>query len=79
MIEQEEIIEHLLQIELPFPVYLDVEHAFAQDNPLMLANDRFYAVTIDGNGKVLLVGDPAGSEKHMAMYRQRIVDDPYYQ
>lgn len=77
VLEQDEIIEHLLQIELPFPVYLDIEHAFAQDNPLVLANEKFYAVTVDGDGKVLLVGDPAGSEKHLAMYRQRIVDDLY--
>lgn len=79
VLEQEEIIEHLLQIELPFPVYLDVEHSFAKKNPLMLTNDRFYAVTVDGDGRILLVGDPSGNEKHMAMWRQRIVDEPFYQ
>ena len=72
--EQQEIIEHLQQIELPFPVYLDENHSFANDNPLVMADSRFSAVTVDEDGRVLLVGDPAGNEKYMAMFRREIID-----
>lgn len=73
-LEQAEIIEHLLLIELPFPVYLDVNHSFAQNNPLVVLDDRFSAITVSGDGVVLLVGDPAGSDKNMLTYRRRIVN-----
>ncbi len=74
--EQQEIIEHLQQIELPFPVYLDMDHAFAHDNPLMLSHPRFYAVTVDGTGKVLLPLDPVGNKRLMKLFRREIIDKP---
>jgi len=71
-LEQAEIIEHLLLIELPFPVYLDVDHSFVRDNPLVMLDDKFSAITVGGDGAILLVGDPAGSDENMLAYRQKI-------
>ncbi len=74
--EQAEIIEHLQQIELPFPVYLDLDHTFAHDNPLVLSHPRFYAMTVDGAGKVLLPLDPVGNKRLMKMFHREIIDKP---
>lgn len=74
--QQQEIIEHLQQIELPFPVYLDDDHAYAHDNPLVLSHPRFYAVTVDGTGKVLLPLDPVGNKRLMKLFRREIIDKP---
>lgn len=75
--EQQEIIEHLQQIELPFPVYLDMDHTFAQDNPLLMAADwRLHSVTVDGTGKVLLPGNPVENGKLMDLFRREIIDKP---
>lgn len=74
--EQQEIIEHLQQIELPFPVYLDMDHTFAEANPLMTADWRLHSVTVDGTGKVLLPGDPVENGKLMDLFRREIINKP---
>ena len=72
--EQQEIIEHLLQIELPFPVYLDIDHTFAHDNPRLMVDQRFHSVVTDEGGRVLMVGDLAQSERLMAYFSQNILN-----
>ena len=74
--EQREILEHLQQIELPFPVYLDDDHTYAKDNPLVLSHPLFYAVTVDGSGKVLLPLDPVGDKRLMKLFHREIIDKP---
>lgn len=74
--EQAEIIEHLQQIELPFPVYLDLDHTFAHNNPRVMTDNRFHTVTVDGDGKVLLPGDPVENEDLMDLFRRRIIEQP---
>jgi len=74
--EQQTIVEHLQQIELPFPVYLDVDHSFARSNPLLMTDYRFHSVTIDGNGKVLLPGDPVENGKLMELFHREILGKP---
>ncbi len=71
---QQEIIEHLLQIELPFPVYLDIDHTFAHDNPRLMVDRRFHSVVTDENGSVLMVGDLAQSEGLMDYFSQNILN-----
>lgn len=73
--DREDMIEHLLQIELPLPVFFDDESAYLQDNPAVLVGGKSIAVTVDGAGKVLLVGDPSEDEKLMAKFRHEIVDN----
>ncbi len=72
--ERQGVVEHLIQIELPFPVYLDVDHTFAHDNPLLMADRRFHSVVTDESGRVLLVGDLAQSEELMALFAQDILN-----
>ena len=72
--EQQEIIEHLQQIELPFPVYLDLDHTYAHDNPAVMVDSRFHAVTVDGNGRVLLPGDPVKNGNLIELFRREIID-----
>jgi len=74
---QQEILEHLQQLELPFPVYLDTDHMYAQKNPLVLSHPRFYAVTVDEAGKVLLPLDPVGDKKLMELFRRKIIDKTF--
>lgn len=74
--EQQEIIEHLQQIELPFPVYLDMDHAFARANPLLESDWCMRSVSVDGSGKVLLPGNPVENRKLMDLFRREIIDKP---
>ena len=63
--ERATIEDHLQNLMLPYPVYMDIEHRFTQINPRI---KDFRAMTVDGSGRVLLVGDPAYNSKIRTLF-----------
>ena len=54
----------------PFPVYLDLENSYLAINKVIPADIRYHAVTVDGQGHVLFVGDPIRGNMLMKLFKQ---------
>ncbi len=52
------VIKTLQLAEYPFPVFLDIDNHFRQDNPFLPDDGRFHSLFLDTTGRPLLIGDP---------------------
>ncbi len=66
------IQEHLLDIELPFPVFLDDNNMFMKLNPSIPKDIILHAFLTDATGAVLVAGDPAANEHLRRLYYREI-------
>ncbi len=53
-----------------FPVYLDTENRFLAENAVIPPAVRYHALSLDGEGHVLLVGDPTRGNALMTMFKE---------
>ena len=66
--EYRNIVEHLVESNPPYPVFLDSENNFRDDNPIIPDNNAMHTLTIDSNNHVLLIGDPIYNESIMDLF-----------
>ena len=74
--ESEEIIEFLTLLELPFPVFIDIEHLFSHLNPLLPSDYRFHSMLLDRRGRPLFFGDPVSNDKARDLFYNRLSEMP---
>ncbi len=67
-----EIVEHLKMIQLPYPIYLDVNNVFMSDNPFIPLDDCFHTFFVDESLLIKLVGDPIRNESIMSIFKNII-------
>ena len=70
--EYEEIKEHLLNIELFCPVYLDDENCFGRMNPSIVKTTLPRSFLVDQRGTIKMVGDPSSSKQMFELLRKRM-------
>ena len=69
-----DIQEHILDIALPFPVYIDDRNTFLTLNTSIPHDELFYSMLTGLNGEVLLVGDPSINESLKQLYFREILN-----
>ena len=67
-IDYRNILEHLVESNPPYPVFLDSENSFRVDNPMIPDNSAMHTITVDSDNRVLLVGDPIYNESIMNLF-----------
>lgn len=75
--EYNDIIDHLLLIDLFCPVYLDDAFMFRKMNPFIPNDVRFQSLFLDKNNQICLVGDPSINDGLIPLYLNFI--NPYYE
>jgi len=65
-------IEHLIQTDWDFPVYVDSGLAFGRLNPVIPNDNRLHSVLIDNNNNPILIGDPIANSQIMDMLNDYI-------
>ena len=66
--EYQSIVEHLVESNPSYPVYLDSENNFRDDNPIIPDNSDMHTLTVNSDNRVLLVGDPIYNESIMNLF-----------
>lgn len=70
--ERGDIKDHLLNIELFCPVYLDENNCFGRLNPPIVNNSVSHSFLVDGKGAIRMVGDPSSSKQMFELLRKRM-------
>ncbi|MDR2912779.1 MAG: hypothetical protein LBV38_05755 [Alistipes sp.] len=68
----EEVILLLRYSQFDYPVFIDESNAFRRTNPHIPADSRFHTFLLDGNGKVLLIGDPVQNSELWKLYKTTV-------
>ena len=64
------IVEHLVESNPPYTVFLDSENKFRDDNPIIPDNSAMHTLTVDSDDRVILVGDPIYNESIMDLFQK---------
>jgi len=67
-----DILDFLILMELPYPVYLDSKGLFRFLNPLFPEDPRYHTIYSDQNGNPLLVGDPVHNPAVCTLFNELI-------
>ena len=62
----------LMSAKLDYPVFLDLSGEFAELNPDVATNGLFHRLLLDGDNRVLLVGNPVGNDALWELYKETI-------
>ena len=57
------LVRYLVDRDLDYPVYVDMERRFLVENPHIPQEKLFHSFLLDSGGQVIFVGDPALSER----------------
>ena len=65
---------YLSDLQLEYPLFVDMECRFLEDNPSLPSDNRLHSFLVDGTGHPICVGDPGRAEKMMEVYRNSIAN-----
>ncbi len=62
--------------EFGIPVYVDERNSFLEDNPSVPASNlRLHSLFVDGEGKPVLIGDPALNGRIREIFEDKLKED----
>ena len=67
--EYRSIVNHLVESNPPYPVFLDSENKYRDDNPIIPDNSAMHTLTVDSDNRVLLVGDPIYNKSILSLFK----------
>lgn len=63
-----DIIKRLIEMQLPFDLYVDASYSFHEINPSLPYDQRFYMFCTDNEGKPFFVGNPSLNKKYYDLF-----------
>lgn len=75
--QHEEVIKRLHNERYPFWCIVDTEGEFIKNNPGIPDNQLLHSFTIDGDNKIVLIGDPTRNEKIRNLLLKVIEDSTF--
>lgn len=67
-----EVMQDLRKALFEYPVFIDCNGSFVENNPTLPSDSRLHTFLIDKNGKVVLCGDPSYNSELWTLYKQII-------
>lgn len=71
------IERYLLDSDIWYPVFIDVENRYLELNPYADADQRLHALFIDEDGTPLYVGDPSSSREMLQVFLETVGKTTY--
>ena len=62
-----EVMEQLVILNFPFPIYIDYNGSFAKENSVIPEDRYFHSFLLDKEGHPVFVGDPLASDRMMEL------------
>lgn len=69
----EEVIEQLMMLNHPIPIYVDTQKSFSRINEKIPSDYRFHNFLIDNNNRVIYVGNPLTNTQMSKLFIQTIL------
>ena len=70
--EYDEIMERLVMMDFPYPVYVDYSGSFAETNMCIPEDNRFHSFLLDKEGHPVFVGNPLASDRMMELFKEAL-------
>lgn len=69
----ENLIKTIQQYRYPFPVYVDYDGVFGENNPFIPKNAQFRTFLVNSKGTPVFVGNPLSSNHLMELFIQQLI------